>query len=264
MDRRIVAIAGKAPLTCEMVNLEPDNVEVWGLADAYKHITRRIDRWFEIHTPDADGYYRGFTPWVPGGPEAHLGWLWDCSVPVYMNAVDPHVPTSVVFPYHKIGSHYRHYFTGTVAYMLALAALEEVDEIHLWGVEMAGGTEYEDQRPCTEYWLGVLETQGCRVFIPDSSPLLKPVGGTYGLTTRKHLSAAAILDEISRFDLETAQRGNTPERQGGRTALLSLLNKADSATRGMIVEPALTVFGDNEEALKNKAASVREAILNPK
>lgn len=263
-DRRIVALAGKAPLTCEMVNLEPDNVEVWGLADAYKHITRRIDRWFEIHTPDDDGYYRGFTDWTPNGAEAHWGWLWDCGVPVYMNKVNPALPTSIAYPYHAIGSRYRHYFTGTVAYMLALCALEQVDEVHLWGVEMAGGTEYEDQRPCAEYWLGVLETQGCRVFIPDSSPLLKPVGGTYGLTTRKPLNAAAVLDEISKFDEETAHRGNSPERQGGRKALLKLLNKADSATRGKIIEPVLTISGDDEEALRERAGRVREEILNPK
>lgn len=262
---RKVALAGKAPTTAEMINLEPDDVEIWGMSDAYNHIKRPVDRWFEIHTPDDDGLYRGFTQWVDGGPEAHVSWLAGCGIPVYMNKVDPQISTSVAFPFHEIGSTYRHYWTSTVAYMLSLAAYEQVDEVHLWGIEMAGGTEFEHQRPCTEYWLGVLETQHLlkhgrkRVYIPDCAPLLKPYGGTYGIVTRKHLDAAAIQDEISRFDLGIVN--GQPGAREGRKALLSLLERADPSTRGKTVEPQLIIHSNDPERLKKIKEEARAAVL---
>ena len=259
LKRRVVAIAGKAQTTARIINTEPDSVEIWGLSDSYLHLKRPADMWFEIHTPDSDGLYRGFGAWNEGGPEAHLGWLWDCGIPVYMNKVDPRVPTGIEFPFSEIGLRYRPYWTSTVAYMLSLAAYEQVDEIHLWGVEMCGGTEYEHQRPCVEYWLGVLETQGCRVYIPSCAPLLKPMGGTYGVIKRKYADTAAIQDELSQWDLKITQGDNGA--RNGREALIKLMNRLDPATRGKIIEPQVSVFGDDDEAIEKRTQQVREIVL---
>lgn len=263
-DRKVVAIAGKAPTTRDFPNHEPDSVEIWGLSDGYKQLRRHPDRWFEIHTPDPDGVYRGFTDWKEGGAEQHLAWLMDCGIPVYTNKVDDRIPTSIAFPYGEIGARYRPYWTSTVAYMLSLAAYEGVDEIHLWGVEMAAGTEYDHQRPGAEYWLGILEAQGCAVYIPDCSPLLKPMGATYGITTRQPLDAGSIMDEISGLDAQIVLNGSTPERIGGRKALTNLLIRANSAQRGKIIEPlvTLTTATTDEGELDAKRKAIRDAVLN--
>jgi hypothetical protein len=258
---RVVAIAGKAPSTAGMVNEEDPNVEVWGLADAYVHLKRPAQRWFEIHTPDSDGLYVGWNSWAELGPEKHLAWLTTCGIPVYTQEKDPRIVTSVPFPFHEIGMRFRPYWSGSIPYMLSLAAYEEVDEVHLWGVDMAGGSEYEDQRPCAEYWIGVLDTQGCKVFVPDASPVLKAAHGTYGITTRKPITAAAIRDELSRFDQATVHNGITDESRGGRKALVTLLERADPAARGKPVEPYLTITNPDEEQAKRTAAAVRKAIL---
>lgn len=262
-DRRVVALAGKSPLTREMANHEPPEVEIWGLSDAYRFLNR-WDRWFEIHTPDEDGLYRGFTDWLEDRAEQHFAWLWDCGIPVYTNVLDERLPTSVAFPFDAIGSRYRHYWTSTVSYMLSLAAYEGVDEIHLWGIEMAGGTEFAHQRPCTEYWLGVLETQGCRIYIPDCSPILKPMGETYGISTRQPIDTAAILDQICNLDLHTIQQGATPERNGARKALTDLLVRTDSKQRGKIVQPLLTIQTEETDPIKIEAKKqqIRDTVLN--
>lgn len=255
MADRVVALCGKAKATREMPNLEPPEVELWGLSDTYMFLDRFKggehnpgDRWFEIHTPDEDGLYRGFTPWKPNGEQNHFNWLWDCGVPVYTNEVDSRLPTSVAFPYHEIGSKYRHYWTSAAAYMVSMAAYEGVDELHIWGMDMAGGHEYEHQRPCFEYWLGVLEAQGCKLLIPDCSSLLKPmVGSTYGLATSKVLDESTVRDEISLIDARLANGGKDP---GARVALIEMLNRADPTNRGKPVEPAIIYDSEVEKLRK--------------
>lgn len=226
-DRRIVAIVGKSPLTREMANEEPPGVEIWGLVDDYLFL-KRWDRWFEMHQKGENGLYSGLSAWAPEAQKRHLDFLWDCGVPVYMFERDESVPTSVPYPFHEVGSRYRPYWTSSVAYMLSLAAYEKVDEVHLWGIEFASTTEYEQQRPCAEYWLGVLENQSCTIQLPHCSPMLRPAYGTYGSTAKGLIDAATIKDEIANVDALT-ENGVVPK---ARKALIRLLHRADPTTIG--------------------------------
>ena len=132
--------------------------------------------------------------------------------------------------------------------MVSLAAYEQVDELHLWGMDMAGGHEYEHQRPCVEYWLGVLEAQGCKLLIPDCSSLLKPmVGSTYGLATSKVLDQSTIRDEISMLDARLINGNKDP---GARVALVEMLNRADPTNRGKPVEQAVIYDSEVEKLRK--------------
>jgi len=47
------------------------------------------------------------------------------------------------------------YFTSTVDYAIALAIHMNFDEIHLYGINMTFGTEYEYQKPGADFWCGV-------------------------------------------------------------------------------------------------------------
>lgn len=262
MPRRTVAVVGMAALTREMANLEPPNVELWGLKAAYKFLTHSFHRWFEIHTRDEDGMYRGYDDWSGEvSAESYFNFLCDCGVPVYMREADSKIPTSVAFPFSEIGAKYRPYWTSTVSYMLSLAAYEKVDELHLWGVDIVGGSEFEQQRPCIEYWLGVLETQGCEILIPDVSPVLKPlVGSTYGSTRSRVINAGIIRDELSGLDThiirdELSGKKVDPELTGSRKTLVRLLNMADADTRGKEIEPAVMRGSEINAAMKSEMAS---------
>jgi hypothetical protein len=66
----------------------------------------------------------------------------------------------------------RKYFTSTISYMIAMAIKAGYQEIHLYGVHMSASEEYGSQRQACEYWLGVAEGHGCKIFIPVESEIL--------------------------------------------------------------------------------------------
>ena len=242
MTRRIVAIVGSAPATREMANLEPPEVEVWGLNDAYK-VLKRWSRWFEMHPLGKNELYLYEDV---GHQQQHFDFLQSCGVPVYQLSPDPRLPTSVPFPVHEIGSRFRHYWVDTITFMLSLAVYERVDEIHLWGVEMAAYTKYAEKRPCCEYWLGVAEALGITVMVPESSPLLKTPRGLYGFSpTDREIDLATIKDDIAAVDARirnaqaNSQRTIFLQQMGARQALVRMLHRADPTTIGKPVLSAV-------------------------
>jgi len=67
----------------------------------------------------------------------------------------------------------RDYFTSSVAYMVAMAATLNPTHISLYGVDINEDGPYSAQRACIEYWIGVAESKGIKVCIPEQSSLLK-------------------------------------------------------------------------------------------
>ena len=65
------------------------------------------------------------------------------------------------------------YFTSTPAYMVALALAEGFKMIALYGIDLIVGTEFDFQKACVEYLLGLANARGITVRIPPSSALLK-------------------------------------------------------------------------------------------
>lgn len=168
---RTVAIVGFAETSRMQVLTEPEDTEIWSLNRCYTFLTR-WDRHFEVHEEDL---YSGKT----GLREANyldLVRSWDC--PIYMLHPDSTIPNAVQFPKNEIIDMFRDYFTTSIAYMLALVAFEHrngdtVAEMHIYGVDMSAFSEYSEQLPCVNFWLGVLEGLGIKVVIPSASPLLK-------------------------------------------------------------------------------------------
>lgn len=180
-----IAIVAKAPSTRDQAPYDDSSWEIWGLGDqampGYPHPIKRWDRWFEIHDLD-DGFRR----WLPQYKE------WICSnhgKTLYINATHPDVPHATVYPRREIFAHFDkflcdqddkplHYYTNSVAWMLALAIYEGATEIALYGVDMAQHgiglkSEYAYQRPSVELWLGIAAGKGIKVTIPKESDLLK-------------------------------------------------------------------------------------------
>lgn len=87
----------------------------------------------------------------------------------------PEYPDVRAYPIEQIvGELKRDYFTSTVAYAIAYALSQpDVAEIGLWGIDLIHDTEYADQRPCAEYWLGRAEERGIKVTRAEDSAILR-------------------------------------------------------------------------------------------
>lgn len=168
-----VAIVGTAMTHMDAPYSDP-SWELWGLNDHWNNMPRAT-RWFEAN------YDAASVAKVSHKPEiTRLDWLKKCPIPVYMEEHYPDVPMSVRYPFDEINDwiseidpNGRNYFTNSVSFMIALAIYEGFDVIHLYGVDMAVGSEYEKQRPSCEFWLGLAKGRGIKLFIPDQSDLLK-------------------------------------------------------------------------------------------
>jgi len=168
-----VAIVGTA-MTHKDAPYSDPSWEIWGLNDHWNNMPRAT-RWFEVN------YEACKIAKVSHQPDmTRMDWLKKCPIPVYMEEKYPEVPMSVRFPYEDIFNYIcdmdpcgRDYLTNSVSYMIAMAIYEGFDEISLYGVDMAVGSEYEKQRPSCEFFIGVAKGLGIKLYIPDQSDLLK-------------------------------------------------------------------------------------------
>jgi hypothetical protein len=169
---RKIAILGSAESTRDLAPFGDPTWEIWGLAwRFYDH--PRIDVCFDIHDQHQWSRYTKV--------ELYSGWLRDPQngdgdpVKVYLlPQVQPSFPKCEAYPVEQAEAMMgRRYFTSSFSYMLALALLEEVDEIAIYGVDLVVGEEYEYQRPAAEFLLGIAHARGIKITIPPSSSLLK-------------------------------------------------------------------------------------------
>ncbi len=161
--RRKVAIVGFAETSRMLAPFDDPEYSVWGMNQLYRHIPR-ADRWFEIH--------HNWHEYVVDGTD-HAGWLRDAPIPIYMTQRQPAFPTSVTYPLDRMIAAHKDYFCSSIAYMLALAIEEGFTTIHLYGIDLVVGDEWDYQKPNAEFWIGVAHGRGVRVGIPAESALCK-------------------------------------------------------------------------------------------
>jgi hypothetical protein len=175
-------IVGFAP-SWKMTPFTDPDAEVWCLNEFYKLLQQvpggKADRWFEIHSRVSPSKNK---------PE-HIGFLQNCPVPLYMWEHYDDMPNSIRFPKDEIvkwledqGKLGAKYFTNTISWITAMAMWMGFKEIHVYGVDMATDSEYQGQRPSSEYFIGLAEGLGIKFYIPDESDLMK-CAGLYGFET---------------------------------------------------------------------------------
>jgi len=144
---RKIAIVGFAETSYKLAPWDNKEWEIWGLNGLHKVIkwTDNITRWFQVH-PKESVFGEGL-----GGGADHVKFLQSLKIPVYMTQHYDEIPMSVPYPLKEICEWFsigkekeRHpYLSNTISEMLALLAYEiviggrEVDEIGVWGVDMA-------------------------------------------------------------------------------------------------------------------------------
>ena len=172
--REKVSIIGFAPSWKEGFANKSDDCEIWCLNEMYKVAPEvpnfHADKWFELHDLTSPSK----------NTKEHQSFLQTCTVPVYVQKKYEHLPNAIVFPFEEIfawmankGFGGSRYFTNTIAYLIMFAAMSGFKEIGIYGVDMATRSEYQGQRACAEYMLGLCEGLGIKVYIPQSSELLK-------------------------------------------------------------------------------------------
>ena len=139
MSKKIAIIGTTTSLQDAPYNDE--SWEIWGLNGAYMAVPRWT-RWFDMH--DMSILKQHHQP-------AYFDFLDKAGDKLMLNKKYDECPDARVFPYQELVEKYGRYFTNTVSWLIALALEEEdVEEIGIWGVNMAQDTEYAQQRPSCE------------------------------------------------------------------------------------------------------------------
>jgi hypothetical protein len=170
-----VALYGFASASREGVwNSKAD--EVWSVVWAYKYDIPRLDRLLEIHpiwlqaASDKEEYIK---------PREHWEWLkQNTTIPVYMLTKRPEIPMCVRYPIEDAmklvhEGRRKKVFTSSFDYLMALAILEGVKRIEVYGFEMGSDTEYRYQREGAAYWIAQCDARGIEVVLPSNTALLK-------------------------------------------------------------------------------------------
>ena len=192
--RKKFAICGFAASSRMLAPFADPDWEIW--------ILNQLNR----HVPRATRHYDCHANWASDNVEGtdHPGYLAQCGMPVYMTKTEPTIPTSVRYPIERVIAKVAglDYFTSTVAFMLGLAILE-IDEqverelngspvperfdearrviadayaaraIGVFGIDLIVGPEYERQKACVEYLLGLAQARNITIHLPPQCALLK-------------------------------------------------------------------------------------------
>lgn len=197
---------------------DSEEFEIWGLNELYdvakeqlkKPLAENRVRWFEIHGREEQ--YEG-NPFVHSRNTAneHAAKMAALQCPVYMQKHWDDIPLSVEYPLEEMRARFAHqtgssaYFTNSISYMMALALHMGFKEMHIYGVDMAQGSEYASQRPSCEYFLGIAQAIGMRIHIPVESDLLK-YSYLYGWEQPRHDALATKL-RARKAELEKRRSG---------------------------------------------------------
>ena len=175
-DRQKIAICGFASSSRHLIPIDDPSWIIAGLNQLYRHMPR-ADVWYDIHLNWEQDNVDGTD---------HEGWIKSCGIPVFMSNPPKQFPTAVRYPVERlIQKHGIDYFTSTVSFMIGWA-IDCIDmkvadtgnsysdySIGVFGIDLIVGTEYEVQKACVEYWLGIAEGRGIKIVLPPQSALLK-------------------------------------------------------------------------------------------
>jgi len=157
---RKIAIVGSAPSSRDLAPFDDDTWDIWALNYGYNY-QKRWDTYFELHNLDLL-------------PSQHIERLALLKCPLYIQTPHKRLPNAKLYPLQKVIDYFNtSYYTNSIAYMLALAIMEEPEEIGIYGVDMAVSPEYRAQRPSCELFIGIAQGKGIKVTMPREAQLCK-------------------------------------------------------------------------------------------
>lgn len=229
-----VAIVCGSPSSEHLAPFDDPAWDIWVLGNRLdRHKGRRVTRIFEIHDDLSEH------------PPVYPEWLAGHGIPLVVGEKFPGTgPNIQVFPFKQAAELFgSEYLTSSTAYMIALALLEGVTHIGLYGSDMSvDDNEYFWQRPCLEAWIGFAKGRGVDVFIPEVSPIGKaahvegrlsggkPAFAKPPFTQDAFLAVAAMHDEkIAEIADQCRQLENKAQAHGGAKQAYERLAKVARA-----------------------------------
>lgn len=158
-----LAIIGYASSSRDLAPFTDPSYDCAILNQLYRFVPR-ADIIFDIHVNWEEENVEGTD---------HRGWLTTCGIPVVMSVPDWSIPTAVRYPINACMQYGNDYFTSTISFMIAWGIHQGYKEIALYGIDLVVGTEYEVQKACAEYWLGIAHGRGIDVRLPAGCSLMK-------------------------------------------------------------------------------------------
>lgn len=212
---KTLAIVGSHPATRDNAPWDNHSIDIWVFNEAAREAwVKRWDAVFQLHKPTI---YRN-----PNNRTDPKHWEWLQQIhgkPVYMQAHDPLVPNSIIYPLESIckeflpnfkretdgGLEHLRYFTNTISYAIALGIFRGYKRIMVYGSEMQSNTEYSYQRDNVAFWVGVALGRGVHVEIHSAYNLFdQPLYGFDGdLTYTPELFSERIA--LYKADIAQAQ-----------------------------------------------------------
>ena len=160
-----ICILGKAPSWIE-APFNDENIEIWTLNDYMYKVVPRFDRYFDVHLPTYSQ--------VEVGDNAYFDFLVNNQDKVYIGGKYDRLPNANIIDHKMLIEKYDKYFTSSIAWMMAEALeCDNVTDIYLCGVDLLQKDEYQVQRPCVEYFIGIARGKGINVHVQPTSTLLK-------------------------------------------------------------------------------------------
>jgi hypothetical protein len=102
---------------------------------------------------------------------------------VYISHPDPRLPSAVIYPREEVYAFFGTergplpfmdtYMQSSVSYMLAMAIMQNPDQIGLWGIDMAAADEYGQQRPGCQHFFNEAFKRGIEIIAPPQSDIME-------------------------------------------------------------------------------------------
>lgn len=205
--------------------------ELWAHASCRHLCKRDPDVLWDLHPPELwrDPARKTWDP-------KYAEWLKTNRTPIVMMEAYPDVPASMKYPFGTMITEFpRGYMTNHLAYMVALALMEGVTHLGVFGCDYATDSEYGPQRGSAEYWLGVAEGRGVQVLLPPGCDLLNKPSLLYGYESHpngvRHPSYAFAIGPL------TAKTGGRTQSAGGPGPLVPAAHPNAPPLRDIGVPP---------------------------
>ena len=180
-----IALIGKAPSSQDLIPGIPEGVGLFGIGACWNldNLPRELDMAVEIHP-------RWFLTHPNYSPGLHKWLEAEHPFPIFTQRREKDWPSSVKYPLERVirrfctgvtrgpGEAMVKYFSSSLDWLLAISLLYRPKRIEIYGYDMMSGSEYAYQREGMTFWMGQAAGMGIKVWIPESSPVLK--GEMYG------------------------------------------------------------------------------------
>jgi len=177
---RQIAIVGFSPRSMDLWKELPESVEIWTANAAHTHGITRINLFIDVHDPTIMQHSA-----MLGDEDDKKYLLWlleEHPFPIYTLHPTPYKDRKL-YPLEDVCNdlfpNSPPYITSSVSYLLALAIHQQVDVIHVLGVDAKPGSEYQYQKGGIEHLIGLARGRGIRVILPEFTNILSQ--GLYGM-----------------------------------------------------------------------------------